>query len=379
MDFDFSKEELTSFRKLDEALDACLEDRRHDEACDLDTTKDILREGLRCLSETEYLGYGLKEPRPASGSATMVAAQEKVASRSPSMFLALESSARLFGRAVATWGDEEQRTRWLEPLLEGLLIGGVGLSEETNNVVNDGLQTRGERRGDELLLSGRKGLVVNASIADWLAIVGLLDDGAALFVVPQSAAGLRVGARRQTAAFVGADFASVELEGCRVPARQVMGPIPVEALVTTLRRWEDQILTSASLGLMQRAFAAARAHAKQHKTGGKPIMAYQEISFKLAEMLTLLQTSQLLAYRAAWAADEEDDEAAVLADCAKVFCAESAEKIASEALQILGTAAFVEPNAVTRAFACSKLTQIAGTSSELARVRLGDDALRRWG
>lgn len=378
MNFDFSDQEKASFKKLDDALDACLEDREPDEAMDLDTTKNTLREGLRCLAETDYLDFGLSK-EALGDTTTMIAAMEKLAARTPSMFLAVEASTRLFGRAVATWGDEAQKTRWLEPLREGVLVGALGLSESTNNVINEPLETHGERQGEDVLVTGHKGAVINGSIADWIAVAGQLDDGVALFLVPQGAEGLTIGERQRTTAFCGALFNAVDLEACRIPAEQVVGPIPQEALITTLRSWEDQLFTAASLGLMQTALAAARTHAKTHKTGGKPIIAFQEISFKLAEMLTLTQTAQLLAYRAAWAADASPDEAAVLADSAKVFCSESAETVTSEAMQILGTNALLEPNPVARAFACAKLLQVAGTSSEIARVRLGDDAIERWG
>lgn len=142
-----------------------------------------------------------------------------------------------------------------------------------------------------------------------------------------------------------------------------------------LRQWEDQVLLGASLGLSKTAFESARDYAKSHKSGGKPIIAYQEVGFKLAEMLTLFQTAQLLAYRTAWNLDTAAAEADELVDCAKVFCTEAAEQIASEALKILGGAGFTAGNPVEQAYRCAKYGQIAGTSTEIARVNIGDAAL----
>jgi len=136
--------------------------------------------------------------------------------------------------------------------------------------------------------------------------------------------------------------------------------------------WEDQVLTAASLGLMRRSFDAALKYAKAHRSGGKPIIAYQEVGFKLAEMLTLFQTAQLLAYRAAWMSESENREADVLAHSAKVFCAESAEKITSEALQILGGKGYVRGNPVEAGYRDAKYIQIAGTSTEISRMKIGD-------
>jgi alkylation response protein AidB-like acyl-CoA dehydrogenase len=131
----------------------------------------------------------------------------------------------------------------------------------------------------------------------------------------------------------------------------------------------------ASLGLMKTAFESARAYAKSHKTGGKPIIAFQEIGFKLSEMLTLFQTSQLFAYRTAWTTEKDPKEAESLTLCAKVFCTESAEQVASEAMKILGGAGYIAGNAVEQSFRCAKYGQIAGTSTEIARVKIGDTAL----
>jgi alkylation response protein AidB-like acyl-CoA dehydrogenase len=99
------------------------------------------------------------------------------------------------------------------------------------------------------------------------------------------------------------------------------------------------------------------------------------VSFKLAEMLTLLQTAQLLAYRAAWMEETGDREAAVLAHCAKVFCTESAEKVASYALQIMGGQGYISGNPAEEGYREAKYLQIAGTSSEISRMKIADKVL----
>jgi alkylation response protein AidB-like acyl-CoA dehydrogenase len=146
-------------------------------------------------------------------------------------------------------------------------------------------------------------------------------------------------------------------------------------MLNTLKLWENQILIGVSLGLMKKAFETAKNYAKSHKTGGKPIIAYQEVGFKLSEMLTLFQTSQLFAYRTAWSATAEPKDVESLTLCAKVFCTESAEKVASDAMKILGGAGYITGNPVEEAFRCAKYGQIAGTSTEISRVKIGDTAL----
>jgi alkylation response protein AidB-like acyl-CoA dehydrogenase len=169
--------------------------------------------------------------------------------------------------------------------------------------------------------------------------------------------------------------AAITLKEVPLESTQIIGPFSDEAPLQELRAWEDQTLAAAGLGLMQRSFDAAREFAKNHQSGGKPIIAYQEIGFKLAEMLTLLQTSQLLAYRAAWMDAAGDPEARIVAHCAKVFCSESAEAVASHALEILGGRGFVRGNPAEESYRDAKYLQIAGTSTEISRMKIGDRLL----
>jgi alkylation response protein AidB-like acyl-CoA dehydrogenase len=101
------------------------------------------------------------------------------------------------------------------------------------------------------------------------------------------------------------------------------------------------------------------------------------VGFKLSEMLTLYQTAQLYAYRAAWMADDDPKAAGVMTLCAKVFCTEAAETVAGKALQVLSGDGYRSGSAAEQAYRCAKYGQIAGISSEIARVKIGDAALGR--
>jgi alkylation response protein AidB-like acyl-CoA dehydrogenase len=202
-----------------------------------------------------------------------------------------------------------------------------------------------------------------------------MGDKSAIFMVEKGAPGLILGERTATIGYGGAAISTLELKNCVISAGNVICPPDAQTMTTLLRLWENQILMGASLGLMKTAFESARTYAKSHKTAGKPIIAFQEIGFKLSEMLTLFQTSQLFAYRTTWTAEKDPKEAESLTLCAKVFCTESAEQVTGEAMKILGGAGYVSGNAVEQAFRCAKYGQIAGTSTEIARVKIGDTAL----
>lgn len=376
MDFDFSTNEKGLFKQLESALRDLTTDRDFEGTTmrpDLDAALD------RLAALPPYLSLAVTDVSTESGTAALLAAMERVAATSPSLCLAVESSTRVLGRALAEHGSDQQKEWWLDPMIEGRHLGALALSETTMNVVNDPLTTSGELHDGSYRVTGHKGLVVNATVADVFGVVGLVNGNPALFLIKKDRDGLTIDDPLGTAGFQGASIAPITLDHCTVPTDDVVILESEGTLLSNLKRWENLVMIGIALGLMKRSFEVAKQHARTHATGGRPIIKYQEVSFKLAEMLTLYQTSQLLAFRAGWALDAGESEADGLVECAKVFCTESAEQVSSAALSVLSAAGFVTPNPVENAYRCAKYLQIAGTSSEIARVHIGDDALTRWG
>lgn len=367
MNFDFPENQQTFRAKLKELLDPA--EHAPSAGLDAEGSRTALAAAMKKLAEAGYLSPGL---RSGKNSPHLLAVQEVLAATAPSLFLSAEASTRVFGRLVAVYGKDDQKNEILPALTEGRLIGAVGLTEGGMNLAGNPLQTRGARQGEGYRVSGNKGHVVNAPVADLIALAGECDDGPAFFLIPNPANGLLIGERLQTLGYDGTVISALTLRDCFVPSGSVLGPFPGRQAFQAVRTWEDEILTAASLGLMQQALDAATQYAKTHLSGGKPIIAYQEVSFKLAEMLTLYQTARLLAYRAAWMSETGNREAPVLARCAKVFCTEAAERVTSSALQVLGQQGFVRGNPAEEGFRDSKYLQIAGTSSEISRIAIGD-------
>ena len=132
---------------------------------------------------------------------------------------------------------------------------------------------------------------MNAPIADWIAVAANFSEShggeTGFLLLNRESDGLSLGPRLPTLGYRGTAVSALSVVDCQVPSDQVLGPLPTDDLLRTVRAWEDQVLTAASLGLIQRAYGTALKYAKEHRSGGKPIIAFQEIGFKLAEMLTL--------------------------------------------------------------------------------------------
>jgi len=330
---------------------------------------------LEKLAATDFLKLGLDKVEGMGIPVILAAAQERFAAAYPSLYLTVEMSARVFGRILFYHADAAQKAKYLAPLLAGKLVGALALSESSMNVDNEPLSTMATADGGGYLVSGAKSYVVNAGVADVIAVACRVDDKVGFALVDKNAAGLTIGNPYATLGFEGALIAGLTLENVKVEKSAFLGPYDAKTALSAVRMFENQVLTGAAVGAMKAAFEAAKKHAKEHKSGGKPVIAFQEVAFKLAEMLTSLQTSELFAMRSAWVAETTPKEAEDIILCAKVFCAESAEKVASDALQILGGAGFTLPNAAERAYRNAKYTAIAGTSTEICRVKIGDSEL----
>ena len=326
------------------------------------------------LNPTGYMAAGLKDDTPLT-AATM-AAMEAVAGAAPKVFIPFEISNRVFGRLINRYGNPGQKQEYLTALQKGSLTGTVAISETALNVVNDPLTTRGVSGADGVTVNGEKGFVVGADTVDVLAVVGVLDDGLGVYLVDRQMPGVTVKKVEVVTEFAPLHIGSVGLENCKVPRDRILGPVNQEQLLADLRLWENQVLIAAAVGMMGATLFTATAYAKEHRSGGRPVIAYQEVGFKLAEMLTLTQTAQLMAYKAAWLAESGDREATVFTDCAKVFCAESAEETAGSALRVMSAAGMKPDNNADIAYRYAKFIQIAGTSTEIARVRIGDAMLK---
>ncbi|MFO7986995.1 MAG: acyl-CoA dehydrogenase [Desulfatiglandaceae bacterium] len=330
---------------------------------------------LNRLAHTGYLSLALEDE--PYGPAT-VAAQQLLAAVSPALYVCAETSARIFGRLMNAYGSPQLRSQVLPAIRHGEAMGAAALSEPGFHETRADMGTVGFTTSEGFRVSGEKPQVMNAPIADWIAVAGTVDntDAAAFFLVSRHDQGLFMGQKSPPLGCEDLPMCAVTLEDCRVDPAYVMGPMDGREVFTEVRIWENQVLAAGALGLMQRALDTAVSHAKRHQSGGKPLIAYQEVGFKLAEMLTLLQTAQLLVYRAAWMWETGGPEAQELAYCAKVFSTESAEEVASKALHILGQTGFAHKNPAEGAYRNAKYLQVSGTASALSRMKIADGLLK---
>lgn len=301
-----------------------------------------------------------------------VAARLAVARASPALLLALDASRLLrdlagaFPRGALPEGEADALAR-------GERVGAVALADPARAG-----PTLLARTGSGWRLGARAGLVANAPIADWIAVLAPGPDGAevACLVSPRDE-GVRVEPRAALSGLDALAASALSVDDAPVPDARVLAPPAGAAAARGWRLDADLSAAVAGAGLMRGALAAATRHARATTRDGRPLMAHQEVSFQLADVLALTEAAELLCHRAAWLADAGDPAAATVVRCAKVFCAEGAERAASACVQVMGAEGYRRGGAADRAWRDAKGLALAATTTEVARVQIADALLSR--
>jgi alkylation response protein AidB-like acyl-CoA dehydrogenase len=280
-----------------------------------------------------------------------------VAKVSTSLFLALQATRQC---AMIAGGGPHDR------------IGAVALTEP------GGPRAASVRlAGPPWRLNGRKAFVTNGPVADVLAVFAAADGREVACVIPADSPGVTRGPRIAMPGLNGLTVCDIEFSDVDVQPEHIIEfagkPNPRERYVLDA----DLTAAFACVGLMHRVLGAAMAHASQHERGGRPVLKYQEVGFKLAEMLTATHAADLLAMRATWMALTGNPEAATLVRCARVFCAENAERVAIGAMQVAAVQGYVAGGLFERAWRDVRGLAVAGTTLEVARMAIADELLGR--
>ncbi len=315
---------------------------------------------------------------PYAEALTWVVLGEELAKISPSLFLGIEQSTRLFGWIIARYGSEEQIREFLAPIREGRAIGAVAMAESAGNFPEKEIRTHGQKEGDAYKLVGRKKQVINAPIADWLAVTAKVQDRWAIFLIQTGQPGLVMDESLKTTGYTDLAISGITLNQCLVPENRVIGPFSDPAPLDELETRANLMVAVSSMGVMTRVLEEAKKYTGESQNGSKPAQAYQEIRFKLAEMFTLWQTSHWLLCRAAWLLETGAREAETVNASAKVFVTEAAEVVAREAMQSMGWEGYSAGNQIEQCFRDARFGPVAGETSECLRMQIAEACLARY-
>ncbi|MBN2158371.1 MAG: acyl-CoA dehydrogenase family protein [Spirochaetes bacterium] len=389
MNYDLTSEQLSIKENFVKFCVKEIEPRAQmlDQASHDDVDK-LIKENIRKLADIGYLGMGHEEAYGGTDLdlISQAIAGEEVAKACASTFLSCGASSGLFGMPLRFFGSEAQKKKYIPGIIKGEILGCFGLTEPEAGTDAASIKTNAVKKGDRWVINGTKTFITNATIAD-VALVFAYNDrekgpgaGVTCFLVDKGTKGFSVSKPFDKMGFRGSPTAELIFEDCEVPAGAVLGEVGrgfIQAMQTL--EYGRIGMATVCLGIAAKCLELANKYSKERKAFGRPINRYQEISFKIADMMIQTDVARLLIYQAAWAKQMKDPEAAVLASVAKVWASEAATQISSMAVQVHGGYGYIKEFPVERLYRDAKLGEIGEGTSEIQRILIAKDLIRKYG
>jgi alkylation response protein AidB-like acyl-CoA dehydrogenase len=265
-------------------------------------------------------------------------------------------------------GTDEQRARYLPWLArEDGTLAAIAFTEPGAGSDLAAIAATARAEGDAWVLNGEKCYVTNGGIADITIAFAKVDGAITAFVLEAGDPGVMAGRKESKLGLRASFTGSIVLADARIPADRVLGDVGdgFAIAIDFFTHSRPQVAASA-VGLARAAHEYAVDYARGRSAFGKPLLARQGISFKLADMAIELEAARLLVWRACRALDLGED-AAVLGSYAKAFAADAAMRATTEAVQVLGGAGVMGDHPVEKWFRDAKVFQIVEGTSEIQR------------
>ena len=318
------------------------------------------------LVPTEYGGSGFSYTE-------YVTAIEQLSILDPSVGLSMAAHNSLCTGHILQFGSEEQKKKWLPKLASAEWIGAWGLTEHNTGSDAGGMSTTAVKEGNEWVLNGAKNFITHAISGDVAVVIvrtGEKGDsrGMTAFVVEKGTPGFTSGKKEDKLGMRASETAELVFDNCRVPEENILGNVGA-GFVQAMKVLDGGRISigALSLGIAKGAYFAAKEYAKEREQFGKPISHFQAIAFKLADMATEIEASELLIYNAA---DKKNrgERMTLEGAMAKYYSSEVAVKVANDAVQVLGGYGYTKDFPVERFYRDSKLCTIGEGTSEIQKL-----------
>ena len=348
-----------------------------------DETQTFPHEQIKKMGELGFLGM-MVSPKYGGGGMDTIAyilAMEEISKVDASASVVMSVNNSLVCWGIEKFGTEAQKQKYLTKLATGEIIGAFCLSEPEAGSDATSQSTTAIDKGDHYLLNGTKNWITNGNSASVYIVIAQTDvskghRGINAVIVEKDLDGFVVGPKENKMGIRGSDTHSLMFTDVKVPKENRIGEdgFGFKFAMTTLSGGRIGIAAQA-LGVASGSLELALKYAKERKSFGKPICEHQAIAFKLADMATEIEAARLLCLRAAWQKDSGIDftESGAMA---KLFCADKAMRITTEAVQIHGGYGFVKEFHVERLMRDAKITQIYEGTSEIQKIVISRSILK---
>ena len=332
-------------------------------------------ETVRRMGELGLMGIAIPEAYGGSGSDTVAyaVALEEVAKACASHAVIMSVNNSLYCDPVYKFGTEEQKQQFLAPFASGQKLGCFSLTEPEAGSDARNQHTLAAKDGSDYVLNGRKIFVTNGREAHTALVFAQTDrdkghHGISAFLVEKGTKGFTVVKTEDKLGIRASDTAEFLFEGCRVPAANRLGAEGEGFTIAMATLDGGRIgIAAQALGIAAGAYTLAIGYARERKSFGVPIGQHQMVQWMLADMATATEAARLLTWRAAWLKDTGAPFGTASA-MAKLFAAEAAMRVTTDAIQVHGGYGYIKEYQVERYFRDAKITQIYEGTSQIQKL-----------
>ena len=323
------------------------------------------------LIPVEYGGAGM-------GYHEYVAMIEAISSVDPSIGLSLAAHNSLSVNHIYLFGNETQRNKWLPKMCSGEWLGAWGLTEQNTGSDAKNMDTVAKKSGDNWIINGTKNFITHGKSCD-IAVI-LARNGSkgkshemTAFVIEKGTEGFSSGKVENKLGMRASETSEMVFDNCIVPDSNRLGDIG-GGFIQSMKILDGGRISIAalSLGISRGAFEAALKYSKEREQFGKPIINFQGISFKLAEMATEIEAARLLTKKASDLKNQGKNVTSQGA-MAKLFASEMCVRVSNEAVQIHGAYGYIKDFPVEKFYRDSKLCTIGEGTSEIQKIVISRD------
>ncbi len=331
---------------------------------------------LRRLGELGFMGvifpekYGGADFDYKAYATTII----ELARIEPSVALSVAAHTSLCSNHIFTFGNEEQKNRWLPDLASGRKIGAWALTEPGSGSDAASMKTLAAKVDGGWLINGSKVFITHGYSGDIYVVMAVTDPGGrkgrniSAFVIEKGTEGLKAGKKENKLGVRASETTEIILENCFVPDDNVLGEVNTgfKQAMTILDGGRISI-ASLGVGIAKGAFDISIKYAKEREQFGKPIASFQAIQFTLAEMATRIAAAEALTFAAA-AKKDKGEPITLLASEAKLYAGETAVFCSERAVQIHGGYGFIKDYKAEKFYRDAKICTIGEGTSEIQRL-----------
>ena len=321
---------------------------------------------LGVIIPTEYGGAGMSYHE-------YISIIEQISIVDPSIGLSVAAHNSLCTNHIYLFGSEEQRCKWLPKLTSGEYIGAWGLTEHNTGSDAKGMHTTARKEGDEWVLNGTKNFITHGKSGEIAVVIARNGEkgdnhGMTAFVVERGTPGFTAGKKENKLGMRASETAEMVFDNCRIPDENRLGEVG-DGFIQSMKilRRRTYLNWCALLRDCKGAYQASLKYSKERHQFGKPISQFQSIAFKLADMATEIEASELLLHKAA-SDKEQGKNVTKIGAMAKMYASEVCVKIANEAVQIHGGYGFIKDFPVEKFYRDAKLCTIGEGTTEIQKL-----------